>query len=87
MLQGITLIGADPNPAPARGSDRRSCESQVQLRSCLLFGKSRKRLRSVGNGAPSIQAGRLAAMDVRGDEVLLGRPLVMTKANIDQYDF
>jgi hypothetical protein len=30
---------------------------------------------------------RLAAMDVRGDEVLLGRPLVMTKANIDQYDF
>jgi rhamnose transport system substrate-binding protein len=38
-------------------------------------------------GATSIQAGRLGAMDVRGDEVLLGKPLVMTKANIDQFDF
>jgi hypothetical protein len=31
--------------------------------------------------------GRLGAMDVRGAEVLLGAPLVMTKANIDQFDF
>jgi rhamnose transport system permease protein len=38
-------------------------------------------------GATSIQAGRLGAMDVHGDEVLLGKPLVMTKANIDQFDF
>jgi rhamnose transport system permease protein len=38
-------------------------------------------------GATSIQAGRLGAMDVRGAEVLLGAPLVMTKANIDQFDF
>jgi len=38
-------------------------------------------------GASSIQAGRLGAMDVRGAEVLLGTPLVMTKANIDQFDF
>jgi rhamnose transport system permease protein len=42
---------------------------------------------SLGKGATSIQAGRLGSMDVRGDEVLLGKPLVMTKANIDQYDF
>jgi rhamnose transport system permease protein len=38
-------------------------------------------------GATSIQAGRLGTMDVRGDEVLLGAPLVMTSANIDQFDF
>jgi len=38
-------------------------------------------------GVTSIQAGRLGAMDVRGAEVLLGKPLVMTKANIDQFDF
>ncbi len=38
-------------------------------------------------GVASIQAGRLGAMDVRGAEVLLGKPLVMTKANIDQFDF
>ncbi|HEX5106872.1 MAG TPA: substrate-binding domain-containing protein [Vicinamibacterales bacterium] len=42
---------------------------------------------SLGKGVTSIQAGRLGAMDVRGSEVLLGKPLVMTKANIDQYDF
>ena len=42
---------------------------------------------SLGKGATSIQVGRLGAMDVRGSEVLLGKPLVMTKANIDQYDF
>ena len=38
-------------------------------------------------GGTSMQAGRLGQMDVRGAEVLLGQPLVMTKANIDQYDF
>ena len=38
-------------------------------------------------GATSMPAGRLGSIDVRGAEVLLGKPLVMTKANIDQYDF
>ena len=42
---------------------------------------------ALARGATSIQAGRLGSMEVRGDEVLLGAPLVMTKANIDQYDF
>ena len=37
--------------------------------------------------ATSIEAGRLGALQVRGSEVLLGLPLVMTKANIDQFDF
>jgi rhamnose transport system permease protein len=38
-------------------------------------------------GATSIPAGRLGPMDVRRDEILLGKPLVMTKENIDQFDF
>jgi rhamnose transport system permease protein len=42
---------------------------------------------AIGDGATSIHAGRLGPMEVRGDEVLLGTPLVMTKANIDQFDF
>ena len=42
---------------------------------------------AIDGRATSIQAGRLGSMDVRGAEVLLGKPLVMTKANIDQYDF
>jgi rhamnose transport system permease protein len=42
---------------------------------------------ALARGASSIEAGRLGAMEVRGTEVLLGKPLLMTKANIDQYDF
>jgi rhamnose transport system permease protein len=38
-------------------------------------------------GAASMTAGRLGTIQVRGAEVILGDPLVMTKSNIDQYDF
>ncbi len=38
-------------------------------------------------GATSIDAGRLGRLEVRGKEIILGAPLLMTKANIDQYDF
>jgi rhamnose transport system permease protein len=38
-------------------------------------------------GATSIQAGRLGAIVIRGTEIILGAPLLMNKANIDQYDF
>ena len=38
-------------------------------------------------GATSIEAGRLGTLDVRGSEIILGAPLLMTKANIDKYDF
>lgn len=37
--------------------------------------------------ASSIAAGRLGTLQVQGPEVLLGMPLVMTNANIDQFDF
>jgi rhamnose transport system substrate-binding protein len=35
----------------------------------------------------SIQAGRLGAIEVRNREVILGPPLIMNKANIDQFNF
>lgn len=34
-----------------------------------------------------IQAGRLGEITVKGDEVLLGKPIVFNKGNIDQFDF
>jgi rhamnose transport system permease protein len=38
-------------------------------------------------GATSLAAGRLGTIEVRGQDVLLGEPLVMDKGNIDQFDF
>ncbi len=38
-------------------------------------------------GAQSIQAGRLGKLEVRGAEIILGPPLIINKANIDQFDF
>ncbi len=38
-------------------------------------------------GVTSIDAGRLGKIAIDGQQVILGKPLVFTKANIDQYDF
>jgi rhamnose transport system permease protein len=38
-------------------------------------------------GVSSIDAGRLGKITVEGDQVLLGKPLIFTKANIDRYSF
>ncbi len=38
-------------------------------------------------GATTLDGGRLGPIEVRGAEILLGTPLVMTKANIDRFDF
>lgn len=38
-------------------------------------------------GAPSVEAGRLGRVTIRGDNVLLGEPFAFTKDNIDQFDF
>lgn len=38
-------------------------------------------------GATTLDGGRLGTIQVRGADILLGTPLVMTKANIDQFDF
>ncbi|NOT61966.1 MAG: substrate-binding domain-containing protein, partial [Acidobacteria bacterium] len=38
-------------------------------------------------GASALSAGRLNRLDVKGDNVLLGAPMIFNKANIDKYDF
>jgi rhamnose transport system permease protein len=38
-------------------------------------------------GSTSLSAGRLGRIAVEGDQVLLGKPFVFTKENIDQFDF
>ncbi len=38
-------------------------------------------------GATTMQAGRLGAIDVKGDQIILGPPLKFTKDNIDKFDF
>jgi rhamnose transport system permease protein len=38
-------------------------------------------------GAPSLEAGRLGRIEIRGSEIILGPPLMFTKANIDRFDF
>ena len=38
-------------------------------------------------GTKSIQAGRLGSLQVKGDEIVLGAPLVINKGNIDTLDF
>lgn len=38
-------------------------------------------------GASEFDAGRLGAMQVAGDQIILGKPFVFTKENIDEFDF
>jgi len=38
-------------------------------------------------GATSLRAGRLGTLQVRGSEIILGEPLIINKANVDQMDF
>jgi rhamnose transport system substrate-binding protein len=38
-------------------------------------------------GADGFEAGKLGKVQVKGDEILLGTPLVFDKANIDQFNF
>jgi rhamnose transport system substrate-binding protein len=39
------------------------------------------------NGAKSIQAGRLGNLEIRGSDIILGTPLIINNANVDQFDF
>jgi rhamnose transport system permease protein len=38
-------------------------------------------------GKDQLMVGRLGKIEVRGDQVILGSPLIFNKANIDQFDF
>ncbi len=42
---------------------------------------------SLRPGATRLSAGRLGVVEVRGREVMLGKPFVFTKENIDRFDF
>jgi rhamnose transport system substrate-binding protein len=39
------------------------------------------------SGTTSLEAGRLGNVEIKGDNVLLGKPFVFTKENIDQFNF
>ena len=41
----------------------------------------------ISQGATAIHAGRLGLLRVRGSEIILGDPLIINRANIDQLDF
>src|SRR5262245_29847523 len=41
----------------------------------------------LGAGATSFSAGRLGTIEIRGSEIILGPPLMFTKANIDKFNF
>ena len=41
----------------------------------------------IAPGSPSIDAGRLGKIQIRGTEIVLGAPTMFTKANIDKFDF
>ncbi len=38
-------------------------------------------------GAKSYNAGRLGELEIQGDNILLGKPFIFNKTNIDQFDF
>jgi rhamnose transport system substrate-binding protein len=38
-------------------------------------------------GATSFNAGPLGAIEIQGDNILLGKPFIFNKGNIDQFDF
>jgi len=42
---------------------------------------------TLASSARSLQAGRLGFIEIRGSEIILGPPLMFTKANIDRFDF
>jgi rhamnose transport system permease protein len=38
-------------------------------------------------GATTFKAGSLGSFEVKGDNILLGKPFIFNKGNIDQFDF
>jgi rhamnose transport system substrate-binding protein len=38
-------------------------------------------------GAKTIKAGKLGEFEIQGDNIMLGKPFIFNKSNIDQFDF
>ena len=38
-------------------------------------------------GATSFKAGKLGTFEIKGDNILLGKPFIFNKGNIDEFDF
>jgi len=41
----------------------------------------------ISSTTSSFDAGRLGTIQIRGTEIILGAPVMFTKANIDRFDF
>jgi hypothetical protein len=41
----------------------------------------------LARGATSLEAGPLGRIEIAGDQVILGKPVIFNKANIDQFNF
>ncbi len=52
-----------------------------------IYAASRLARGELASGARSVSAGRLGALEVRGHDIILGSPLLITKNNIDAFDF
>jgi rhamnose transport system substrate-binding protein len=52
-----------------------------------VYAGSRLANGSLAAGARSVEAGRLGSLEVRGRDIILGAPLLITKSNIDTFDF
>jgi rhamnose transport system substrate-binding protein len=43
--------------------------------------------KKIPSGSTSIQAGRLGTLNIQGDQIILGAPLIINRSNIDSLDF
>ena len=52
-----------------------------------VYAASRLARGELAADAHTVSAGRLGALEVRGRDIILGVPLLITKNNIDAFDF
>jgi rhamnose transport system substrate-binding protein len=59
----------------------------VNLGYLTVFTASELAQGNVEKGATSISAGRLGPIEIRNGQVILGKPMIFNKSNIDQFNF
>ena len=52
-----------------------------------VYASAKARKGVLKRGDTSFTAGRLGTLKVEGDQILLGKPLIFTKDNIDDFHF